>query len=165
MEQAPSSEGAIPYRLVKIWPSEMGREMKHENLRWNPGTDEWFCTNCGRGSDQVSVHDAQVELDKYECMVPSVGSHRSEPGAETTRLIRKPYKMTLRTERSGSRFLVTSNEGKPVIQLDLFHDTVAGLKSLSVGFELLSGTTLEQARALVDVMNERIVGVIVTPRV
>ena len=163
-EQAPSSEGAIPYRLVKIWPSEMGREMKHENLRWNPGTGEWFCTKCGRGSDHVSVHDAQVELDKYECRVPSVESPRSEPGTETTRLIRKPYKMTLRTERSGSRFLVTSDQGKPVIQLDLFHDTVAGLKSLSVGFELLSGTTLEQARALVDVMNERIVGVIVTAK-
>ena len=94
----------------------------------------------------------------------AVESPRFEPGTETTRLIRKPYKMTLRTERSGSRFLVTSYEGKPVIQLDLFHDTVAGLKSLSVGFELLSGTTLEQARALVDVMNERIVGVIVTPK-
>ena len=53
--------------------------------------------------------------------------------------------MTLRTERSGSRFLVTSDEGKPVIHLDLFHDTVAALKSLSLGFELLIGTMLEQA--------------------
>ena len=131
--------------------------MKHENLRWNPGTGEWFCTKCGRASDHVSVHYAQVELDQYECRVPSAESPRFEPGAETTRLIRKPYKMTLRTERSGGRFLVTSDEGKPVIQLDLFHDTVAVLKSLSLGFELLSGTTLEQARALVDVMNGRIV--------
>jgi hypothetical protein len=46
--------------------------------------------------------------------------------------------------------------------LELFHDSVSGLKALSLGFELLSGTTLEQAKALVDTMNERIVGVIVT---
>ena len=72
--------------------------------------------------------------------------------------------MTLRTERSGSRFLVKSDEGKPVLHLDLFHDTVAAPKSLSLGFELLSGTMLEQARALVDAMNERIVGVIVMPK-
>ena len=46
--------------------------------------------------------------------------------------------MALKTERSGCRFVAQADEGKPVIRLDLFHDTVAGLKSLSVGFELLS---------------------------
>jgi hypothetical protein len=40
-----------------------------------------------------------------------------------------------------------------------------GLRALSVGLELLTGTTLEQARALVDAMNKRIVGVIITPTV
>jgi hypothetical protein len=72
--------------------------------------------------------------------------------------------MTLGTERSGSRFVARTGDGKPVIQLELFHDSVSGLKVLSLGFELLSGTTLEQAKALVDTMNERIVGVIVTPK-
>jgi hypothetical protein len=72
--------------------------------------------------------------------------------------------MTLGIERSGSRFVARTGDGKPVIQLELFHDTVSGLKALSVGFELLTGTTLEQAKALVDTMNERIVGVIVTPK-
>jgi hypothetical protein len=76
---------------------------------------------------------------------------------------RKPYKMTLKTERSGSRFVAKTDEDRPVIRLELFHDTVSGLKSLTVGFELLSGTALEQARTLVDAVNERIVGVIVTP--
>ena len=69
-----------------------------------------------------------------------------------------------KSERSGSRFVVRTDEGKPVIQLELFHDTVSSLKSLSVGFELLGGTTLDLARTLADVMNERIVGVIVTPK-
>ena len=72
--------------------------------------------------------------------------------------------MTLKTERSGSRFVAKTDEGKPVIQLELFHDTVSSLRPLSIGLELLSGTTLGQARTLVDAMNERIIGVIVTPK-
>ena len=71
--------------------------------------------------------------------------------------------MTLRAERSGCRFVVAkTDEGKPVIQLELFHDTVSHLKSLTLGFEVLGGLTAEQARTLADSMNERIVGVIVT---
>ena len=50
-----------------------------------------------------------------------------------------------------------------MIQLELFHNTVPRLKGFNVGFEVLSGTTLDQARTLVDEINERIVGVIVTP--
>ena len=139
--------------------------MKHENLIWNPRTQEWFCTKCGRTSDHPSEHDAHVELDQYECQVPSVDAPRAAPGTETTRLIRKPYKMTLKTERSGIRFVVANTDDrKPLIRLELFNDTVAGLSSISVGLELLSGTTLEVARTLADVMNERIVGVIVTPK-
>ena len=51
-----------------------------------------------------------------------------------------------------------------MIKLQLFHDTVAGLRSITVGFEMLSGTTLEQTRTLVDKMNERIIGVAVTAK-
>jgi hypothetical protein len=139
--------------------------MKHENLVWNLGTSEWFCTKCGRTSDHTSVHDAHVELDQYECMVPSVEAPRAAPGTETTRLIRKPYKMTLKAERGRSRFVVANtDDGKPLIRLELLNDTVASLRSLSVELELLSGTTPEVARTLVDVMNERIVGVVVTPK-
>ena len=137
--------------------------MKHANLRWNPGTGEWFCTKCGRTSDHVSVRDAEEEVDQYECNVQFVGVTRSAPGTETTRL-RKAYKMALKTERSGCRFSAQTDGGKPVIRLDLFHDPVSGLRSVSVGFELLSGATMEQARALVDSMNEKIVGVVVTPK-
>jgi hypothetical protein len=71
--------------------------------------------------------------------------------------------MTLRGERSGCRFAIAkTDEGKPVIKLELLHDSVSHLKSLTVGFEVLGGVTPEQARTLVDSMNERIVGVIVT---
>jgi hypothetical protein len=71
--------------------------------------------------------------------------------------------MTLRPERSGSRFVAAqTQDGSPSIRLELFHDSVPSLKSLTVGFELLSGTTPAQLKALLDVMNERIVGTIVT---
>ena len=73
--------------------------------------------------------------------------------------------MTLKTERSGSRFVVTNtDDGRPLTRLELFHDTVAALKSITVGFEVLSGTTLEQTQTLVDTMNERIIGVAVSPK-
>jgi hypothetical protein len=70
----------------------------------------------------------------------------------------------MNSERGGCRFVVIkTDEGKPMIQLELFHDTVSRLKGFNVGFEVLSGTTLNQARTLVDDINERIVGVIITP--
>ena len=73
--------------------------------------------------------------------------------------------MTLRAEPSGCRFAVAkTDEGKPVVRLELFHDTVAHLRSLTVGFELLGGVAPEQARTLVDPMNEKIVGVIVAAK-
>lgn len=71
--------------------------------------------------------------------------------------------MPMNPERGGCRFVVAkTDEGKPMIHLELFHETVSRLKGFKVGFEVLSGTTLDQARTLVDAVNERIVGVIVT---
>ena len=139
--------------------------MKHLNIRWNPATKGWFCAKCGRTSDHANVHDAHKALDQYECQVPSVERPRAAQGTETIRLMRKPFNMTLRAERSGCRFVVAkTDEGKPVIKLELFHDTVSHLRSLTVGFEVLGGVTPEQARRLVDLMNEKIVGVIVTAK-
>jgi hypothetical protein len=139
------------------------KQMKHENIRWNPSTGQWFCPSCGRTSSTESEPGARAELDQHECTVPFVEASRSEPGTETRSLIRKPYKMTLRTERSGSRFVVPKgDDGTPTIRLELFHDTISPLKGFTVEFEVLSGTTAEQVKSLVDAMNERIVGVIVS---
>jgi hypothetical protein len=72
--------------------------------------------------------------------------------------------MPINPERGGCRFVIAkTDEGKPMIQLELFHDTLSRLKGFKVGFEVPSGATADQARALTDAMNERIVGVIVTP--
>ena len=43
----------------------------------------------------------------------------------------------------------------------LFHDTIPTLGSARIAFELLSGATLAQAKALAENMNERILGVVV----
>jgi hypothetical protein len=111
------------------------------------------------------VQEANVELAQYNCQVTSVDVPRAPPGTATHKADRETYKMRLKTERSGSRFVVTNtDDGRPLIRLELFHDIVAGLKPITVGFEVLSGTTLEQTRTLVDTMNERIIGVAVSPK-
>ena len=141
------------------------KNMKHQSVRWNPSTLQWFCTSCGRTSDAVNEKEAELKLDEYECDIPSVDTPRSVPGTETTRLIRKPYKMKLRTERSGTRFVAAKTEdGIPSIRLELFHDTISALKSFTIGFDVLSGTTPDQVKALLDMMNERIVGIVVTAK-
>jgi hypothetical protein len=128
--------------------------MKHE-ISWNAGMRHWTCNKCGRTSDQASVFDAQRELDIKDCTsIP-----KPAPGTETMRLMR-----ALKKERSGVRFSVQPAEGKPFIELNLFHDTVPSLKFLSIQFEMLAGVTSEQARVLVEAMNERIVGIVVTPK-
>ena len=140
--------------------------MRHEKLIWDPGTREWICVQCGRTSDETNVHSAQEKLDQYDCRSLK-GSPKVESGTETARFAKKTFSMftaSSKPERSGSRFVLRTDEAKPVIQLELFHDTVAGLKTMSVGFEVLSGTTADQARRLVELMNEKIVGVIVTPK-
>lgn len=139
--------------------------MKHSDPRWNPSTRQWFCAVCGRASERASVKDAQIELEQFECRVPAVEAPRAEPGTETVRLIKKPYKMNLKKERGGSRFTLGTDEGRPFIQLELLHENrVEYLNALSIGFELLNDVTLEQARTLIDAMNEKIAGVIVIPK-
>ncbi len=63
--------------------------MKHAVIRWNPATRKHFCMNCGRTSDAISAADAQEQLERYECKIPSVESTSSEPGMKTLRLNRK----------------------------------------------------------------------------
>lgn len=44
--------------------------MKHENVRWNPATQEWFCVKCGRTSDHATEQEAHFELEQHECKIP-----------------------------------------------------------------------------------------------
>lgn len=44
---------------------------KHADVLWNEETQEWFCAQCGRTSDHVTKEDALVELEQYECELPT----------------------------------------------------------------------------------------------
>ena len=50
------------------------------------------------------------------------------------------------------------------IEARLHHDTISALRGVQVGFELLNGITLEQGRKILGVLNENVVGVVVTRR-
>jgi hypothetical protein len=68
-------------------------------------------------------------------------------------------------ERAGCRFIAKAQaNGKPSIELDLFHNTVPSLSGLNIDFDILSGMTLQQVRDLVEKMNEQVIGVVVTPK-
>lgn len=67
---------------------------------------------------------------------------------------------TPKTQRGSCRLkAVAGTDGKPVIKLEIFQ-TVPLLADVSIEFELLGGTTLEQARKLADSINERILAVV-----
>src|SRR2546429_223331 len=68
-------------------------------------------------------------------------------------------------ERGSCRFnLRKTSEGKPVIEMEMFHNTVALLAAVTLSFEVLGGITIEQTRDLIEKMNDQIVGVALTPR-
>ena len=53
-----------------------------------------------------------------------------------------------KTTRSNCRFLVQQTpDGKAVVMVQLLHETVPALNKAVVGFDLLGGTRLEQAKA------------------
>ena len=53
--------------------------MKHLNIRWNPDLQEWFCLRCGQTSDHSILHDAQVEMEQFECEVPTTEPKQNNP--------------------------------------------------------------------------------------
>jgi hypothetical protein len=50
-----------------------------------------------------------------------------------------------------------------VIEVRPHHDTISALRGVQLGFELLNGIGVEQARKILDVLNENVIGVVVTP--
>ena len=65
-------------------------------------------------------------------------------------------------QKSNSRFQVTAAEdGKPRIKLDLFQ-AVSSLSGIKIEFELMGGITTQQAKALAESINDKILGIVVT---
>jgi hypothetical protein len=48
----------------------------------------------------VTEQDARAELDRFDCQLPYVDVPEALPGEETVRLIRKPFKMELKSEKN-----------------------------------------------------------------
>jgi hypothetical protein len=69
---------------------------------------------------------------------------------------------TTKIERAGVGFGIGRQGGPIVIEARLHHDTISALRGVQIGFELLNGVTLEQARKILGVLNENVVGVVVT---
>lgn len=68
-----------------------------------------------------------------------------------------------KTERSSCRFAINSTkDGKPQIVVKPFHASVSFLADAVLGFDLLGGTTLEQAKKVVELLNENVLDVFVT---
>jgi len=68
-----------------------------------------------------------------------------------------------KTERSNCRFAVQqSSNGKPLLVVQLYHDTIPALKGALVGFDLLGGTPVEAAKKFADMLNEHVLDMFVT---
>jgi hypothetical protein len=62
-----------------------------------------------------------------------------------------------KTERGTCRFIAELGEGgKPVLRVQLFHDSVSLLKNAELGFNLLSGVSLQQAKKIADDLNDKV---------
>jgi hypothetical protein len=69
-----------------------------------------------------------------------------------------------KTERSNCRFTVQQSDGKSVLVVQLFQDTIPILKGMSFGFDLLGGTRIEEARKLAEMLNEHVLDLFVTTK-
>ena len=68
-----------------------------------------------------------------------------------------------KTERSSCRFSVQqASDGKPLLVVQLYQDTVPALKGASLGFDLIGGTRLEEAKTLAEALNDRVLDMFVT---
>jgi hypothetical protein len=70
---------------------------------------------------------------------------------------------TTKIERAGIGFGIGRQAGSIIIEVRPHHDTISALRGVQVGFELLNGITLEQGKKILDVLNENVIGVLVTP--
>ncbi|MGB8011618.1 MAG: hypothetical protein WCF68_08390 [Terriglobales bacterium] len=69
---------------------------------------------------------------------------------------------TNKIEKAGVGFGIGRQNGPIVIEVRPHHDTISALRGVQLGFELLNGISLEQAKKILEVLNENVIGVLVT---
>jgi hypothetical protein len=57
----------------------------HQNIRWNPDLQEWFCSACGRTSDHSAQTAAFDEINTFECAVIGTQIHQMTPEERANR--------------------------------------------------------------------------------
>lgn len=68
-----------------------------------------------------------------------------------------------KTERSHCRFTVQqANDGQPCLGVHLYQDTIPMLRGALLGFDLLRGTRIEEAKKIVEMLNQHVLGTFVT---
>jgi hypothetical protein len=67
-----------------------------------------------------------------------------------------------KTQKAGIGFGVGQLGGSTVIEILIHHDTIPALSGVRIGFELLNGITLQQAKRILEVLNENVIGVFTT---
>lgn len=73
------------------------------------------------------------------------------------------HSMPEKTERSNCRFSVQRTpDGKPLLVVQLFQDSIQTLKNSTLGFDLLGGLRPEAAQKLADMLNEHVLDTFVT---
>jgi hypothetical protein len=66
-------------------------------------------------------------------------------------------------QRSNCRFLVQeSGDGKPVVIMQLFQDTIPIFQNTTIGFDLLGGLQAQQAKKVAELLNEHVLDVFVS---
>lgn len=69
------------------------------------------------------------------------------------------------TERANCHFVIKqTSDGKPQIIVERYHRTISVLNNTMLGFDLLVGTTLEQAKTAVALLNENVLNVFLTTK-
>jgi hypothetical protein len=69
---------------------------------------------------------------------------------------------TTKIERAGVGFGIGRPGGTVVLEVHTHHDVISALRGVKFGFELLNGITEEQAKKILDLLNENVIGVLVT---
>lgn len=69
---------------------------------------------------------------------------------------------TTKVERVGASFRISHDTGPLVLEVHTHHDVIPALRGARLGLELLNGITQQQAKKILDVLNENIVGVVFT---
>jgi len=67
-----------------------------------------------------------------------------------------------RTDRSNCRFTVQGTDGKPLLILQLYQETIPALKGATLGFDMLGGAKLDAAKKLAEMLNEHVLDMFVT---